>query len=140
VNHFDLVWRAEFTNVWLNIVKGPTSLGNHSISWRIGLRAVAYHNAFSGDEELFSFVEMCQLQNNQTVVLLMEANPDKFDCSSCEDISRKIVPSLFLSMLSYIPTFMTDVLRMYSNYDVNCQKFKASTFAWISLATVRMAF
>lgn len=38
-------------------------------------------------------------------------------------------------MLSYIPNFTTDILRIYSNYDVNCQKFLASTFSWISLAT-----
>lgn len=150
IHHFDLVWRAEFTNVWLNIVKGPTSLGDHILNWRIGLRAVAYRNSFSGYEGLFSFAELCQLQyehyanstlfnEDPTAVLLGEANPDKFDCSSCEDISRKIVPSLFLSMLSYIPNFTTDILRMYSNYDVNCQKFLASTFSWISLATVRMA-
>ena len=81
--------------------------------------------------------EQRQLQNEgDSTLLLMATGPEpKFDCNNCEQISRRIVPSLFLSMLSYIPNFTTDILRMYSNYDVNCQKFLASTFSWISLAT-----
>lgn len=62
---------------------------------------------------------------------------ESYDCNGCNDISHKIVPSLFLSMLSYIPNFSTDILRMWTTYDVNCQKFMGSVFSWISLATVR---
>jgi hypothetical protein len=151
-DHFDLVWRAEFTNVWLVIEKeGPDTIGGRFISWGVGLRAVAYENLLNDTEALYTFAELCEMQrkytgdrmlleDDATMTMLVDANENKFECNNCEDISRKIVPSLFLSMLSYIPNFTTDILRMYSNYDVNCQKFLASTFSWISLATVRRIF
>jgi hypothetical protein len=139
-HHFDLLWRTEFTKVWLLTDGGPnaTITGQVVASWVVGLRAVAYENGPQNVTELFTFAELCQFQEEfrATMTLLVDANQPKFACSHCEDISHKIVPSLFLSMLSYIPNFTTDILRMYSNYDVNCQKFLASTLSWISLATV----
>jgi hypothetical protein len=140
VNHFELVWRAGFTSAWLTNDEDPET--KSVATWFIGLRAVAYDNRLLNVTELFTFAELCEFQKEYyaNITLLVDANEEEFSCSNCEDISRKIVPTLFLSMLSYIPNFTTDILRMYSNYDVNCQKFLASTFSWISFATVRRRF
>ena len=57
------------------------------------------------------------------------------DCGSCSEMSHKIVPSLFLSMLGYIPNFIADVQRMYPGYDSNMSKCSASIFSWLTVAT-----
>lgn len=145
-DHYNFLWRVEFSKIWLQLIKGPESFADVPVFWAVGLRAIAFDNELKNVNGLAVFGEICAILNEnkrqeqvQTTsldptLLLMTSEPE-FECNNCEEISRRIVPSLFLSMLSYIPNFTTDILRMYSNYDVNCQKFLASTFSWISLAT-----
>lgn len=147
-DRYNFLWRTEFTQVWLQLIEGPTNFKDVPVFWAVGLRAIAYDNELKNANGMAAFGDVCamlneeqqQQQQQQTqqsmdpTLKLVTSEPD-FECNNCEEISRRIVPSLFLSMLSYIPNFSTDILRMYSNYDVNCQKFLASTFSWISLAT-----
>lgn len=148
--HFNFLWKTEFTQIWLQLIDGPHTFRDVPVFWAMGLRAIAYENQLTDVNGMASFGDICTmlkehdkssrrgerlLQNEGESTLLLMASEPEFACNDCERISRRIVPSLFLSMLSYIPNFTTDILRMYSNYDVNCQKFLASTFSWISLAT-----
>jgi hypothetical protein len=148
--HYNFLWRTEFTKVWLQLIEGPSTHTDIPVYWAVGLRAVAYDNELKNVNGIATFGEICEIVQNSQIyqdeqqqqsksaadaTITMMASEPKFECNSCQAISRKIIPSLFLSMLSYIPNFTTDILRMYSNYDVNCQKFLASTFSWISLAT-----
>lgn len=144
-DHYNFLWRTEFTKVWLQLIEGPADFVNVPVFWAVGLRAIAFDNTLRDENGMAAFGEICAILNNEREykqqqqnvdsTLLLVASEPEFQCNHCEEISRRIVPSLFLSMLSYIPNFTTDILRMYSNYDVNCQKFLASTFSWISLAT-----
>jgi hypothetical protein len=148
-SHYNFLWRTEFTQIWLELIDGPNHIKDVPVFWAVGLRAIAYNNELKNVTGMASFGDICamlsnegqsrreqrQLQNESNSTLLLMTSEPEFECNDCQQISRRIVPSLFLSMLSYIPNFTTDILRMYSNYDVNCQKFLASTFSWISLAT-----
>ena len=141
-NSFGLVWNFSFTHVWLEIVEGSQDYELPSL-FGVGLRAAAYREIAGPDEIVIPFSHFCDLtagsggthSTEYASVIAATVTASTGDCASCEDISRKICPSLFLSMLGYIPNFTTDILRMYQNYDVNCQKFFASIFSWISLAT-----
>ena len=54
-------------------------------------------------------------------------------CETCAQASTGITVALFVSLIMYIPSITTDVLRMYPHYDVNCQKVFAGFTAPISL-------
>lgn len=132
---FDLLWRSSFTRISLTVTRGPVDF-NEVAFYKVGLRAIAFRSYQFDRQGVVPFSEFCDL--NQTEHPILSAwigSTVQDECDRCEKISRRIVPSLFLSMLSYIPNFLTDVLRMWSNYDVNCQKTLATTFSWVSLAT-----
>jgi len=146
-NTFGLVWNFCFTNVWLEIIQGSEDLNLPSF-FSVGLRAAAYREivetvVVESDEAVIPFNRFCDLtsgiETSESIdtasVFAATVTASTSNCASCEDMSKRIVPSLFLSMLGYIPNFTTDILRMYQNYDVNCQKFFASVFSWISLST-----
>lgn len=134
--HFNLLWRTSFSTVWLEVIEGPS---NHPppTFFAIGLRAAAFASMFQNVTDIIEFEDFCDFQhiNSEDLRAILQQHGEFFNCDSCQEVSKKICPSLFLSMLSYIPNFTTDILRMWSNYDVNCQKFLATTFSWISLAT-----
>lgn len=95
----------------------------------VGLRAAAvYIPAGLGGEPAFvgfnvvPFDRICEL--NELVGL--DAVVDEESCDQCYDASAGLMTTLIVSVLTYFPTFATDVLRRYPNYDVNCQKFFGS--------------
>jgi len=96
----------------------------------IGLRAVAVTDKVGAlQPQVMNFTEFCfryedTFGNNETT----------FDeCDACEKESRKLVTSVIFSLLLVFPSITTDVLRMYSNYDVNCQKFYGSFVSTLSM-------
>ncbi|KAL3920807.1 MAG: hypothetical protein SGARI_006851 [Bacillariaceae sp.] len=52
----------------------------------------------------------------------------------CQEVSNSITATLFISLVMYLPSITTDILRMYPHYDVNCQKIFGGFAAVISLA------
>lgn len=140
---FNVLWHTSFTQFYLELISGPKEYDTPTF-FAMGLRAAAFESKIKGESGVLSFDDFCALHDQQSVIetsselrmfVQTYESDTSFACNSCAEISKKIVPSIFLSMLSYIPNFTTDILRMWSNYDVNCQKFMASTFSWISLAT-----
>eukprot|EP00977_Amphora_coffeiformis_P018952 scaffold6807_cov220-Amphora_coffeaeformis.AAC.20 len=59
---------------------------------------------------------------------------DPAQCGKCEDSSRSMVFSSMLATVLYLCSFTTDVLRMYPNYDFNCQKVFAGLIALVTAA------
>ena len=53
-------------------------------------------------------------------------------CGKCEESSKAMVFSIVLATVLYLFSFSTDVLRMYPNYDVNCQKVFAGLIALVT--------
>jgi len=99
------------------------------LSLDIGLTAIAYENlAGTGKNVVVRFDEFCGLIEDG---LDRYMHPDH--CARCNEISNSLIASLVLGLLSYLPTLTTDVLRMWPNYDVNCQKVFASFFSMFSL-------
>lgn len=100
-----------------------------SIVLDIGLRAVALDNPFTGvDRVVVGFDKFCLASEEG---LQRYLNPD--DCGSCDEQSYNFCISAILAVISFIPTFFTDILRMFSGYDVNCQKFFGTFFSFLTI-------
>lgn len=85
---------------------------------RIGLQAIALDNPFTGvDRAVVGFDKFCDVSQEG-----LQRYMDPENCAKCEENSLNFCISAILAVVSVIPTFLTDVLRMYSGYDVNCQK------------------
>jgi len=148
---FGLVWNFSFTSVWMEILSSPTVALDTPTFFGVGLKAAAYKALIENEEVLVPFSQFCSISepdpaSQQGIVSRQEAQVRVYvdtlsastpegDCSSCERMSSRIVPSLFLAMLGYIPNFTGNILRMYSNYDVNCAKCNASVMSWITLGS-----
>lgn len=114
-NDFALLSRTSFGSLTMTEregkIEGETFL-------RIGLRAIALDNPFTGvDREVVGFDKFCQVSQEG-----LQRYMDPEDCARCEENSLNFSISAMLSVISIIPTFFTDILRMFSGYDVNCQK------------------
>jgi hypothetical protein len=98
-----------------------------TVKMDIGLRAVAFDNPLTVGEQVYNFDQFC----NQTE--LASRYLDEEQCDSCGDVSSGLIMTLALSLVAILPSITTDVLRMYPNYDLNCQKFWGSTVSTFSL-------
>jgi len=102
--------------------------------YSLGLRAIAYTrydftsgmlNRTETERYIATFGEFCDGDNCLFIV-----QPDK--CNDCGNASQAMVASILMSTVMYFFTFTTDVLRIWPNYDVNCQKVFGGFFAIIS--------
>lgn len=76
----------------------------------IGLRAIALDNPFTGvDRVVVGFDNFCETSQEG-----LQRYMDPENCSSCYDNSLNFVISAILVVISYLPSFFTDILRMYS--------------------------
>jgi len=96
----------------------------------IGLRAVAfnYPNA-SHFRAVYGFEDFCDLGDEIDLLI------DRDECDDCYEMSASLVSTLLLSLLTYLPSIFTDILRMYPNYDANCQKTFATLVTLFSIFT-----
>lgn len=104
-----------------------------TIDLKLGLRAAAMEIFFlrSSVVRVIPFDEFCDL-SDETLELYLQSNGDT-DCDSCNSVSKSMVWSVLIAVITFIPSLVTNILRMYSNYDVNCQKFVATGFACVTL-------
>lgn len=98
--------------------------------YSLGLRAAAYtrYNVTEYAETqriVTTFDSFCEGDQGFTLV-----RPE--DCNKCADASQAMVVSILMASITYFFTFTTDVLRIWPNYDVNCQKVFGGFFAIIS--------
>ena len=123
---FEVLTRTSFGSVTLTEVNGKFT---EKIEVDIGLRAIALNNPVTGaGEVVVRFDQFCDLATDG---LERYMNPE--DCDACNDISTNMVISTVMAAVTFLPSFFTDVTRMYSGYDVNCQKFFATIFAFFTI-------
>jgi hypothetical protein len=96
----------------------------------LGLRAATLDLVNADGPIVVTFDEFCDLPTESLARYLDD--PDE-TCGTCQEVSKSMVLTVILSCVTFIPSFSTDVLRMYSNYDVNCQKGFSTLFAAASL-------
>jgi hypothetical protein len=56
------------------------------------------------------------------------------DCNACHETTVYITIGMVVTIVTYLPTMATDFLRIYKDYDVNCQKCVALLWSLVSLA------
>jgi len=83
----------------------------------VGLRSIAWERSTGGGGVVVDGSEICNLRVREGVPLL---NEDL--CRDCENANNSFWTCLVGALVSYWLSIFTNVLRMYPNYDVNCQK------------------
>jgi hypothetical protein len=95
----------------------------------VGLRAAAIDNPVSGvGQVVVHFDQFCDLASDG-----IERYVDPNDCNACADVSANMVIALMISVATFLPTFFSEQLRMYSGYDVNCVKMYLTILGVITL-------
>jgi len=93
----------------------------------IGLQAIAYSDNLG--QEVISFNEFCDYNGTGLELVIL---PE--DCSACAEVSDSLIFTLAVSAIPYIPAMLTNVIRSYSNYDINCMKTFSTLPSAISMA------
>ena len=110
----------------------------------IGLRGVAIRN-FQGQavindsyvegDQVIEFDSFCDYVDEGLPTYM---DPD--DCDSCAEASSGLITAVIMATLLTLPNIFTDILRMYPNYDLNCQKFFGSILNLASAASSLYAY
>eukprot|EP00977_Amphora_coffeiformis_P009023 scaffold2043_cov166-Amphora_coffeaeformis.AAC.22 len=124
---------TSFTHGMGRIVGGRSGLASPepAVEIDIGLLGIAMidpRNLSGFGGQVISWDEFC--------IDVTEGFEEFFKVGICEDCgsqSRALVASMVMSLLFSIPSFTTDILRFYPDYDVNCQKFFGAIVSFISM-------
>jgi hypothetical protein len=120
---FDILQRVAFSSADIKEVDNKLD----DITLDVGLTAAAFHNPATVGDIVLSFDQFCDLGSD------LERYLDVSNCDGCEQASKGLVTTVIIAAITFLPSLTTDVVRMYSNYDVNCQKVFATVVACISL-------
>lgn len=110
----------------------------------IGLRGVAIRNFeamsilnvdYVEGDNVLEFDAFCDYVDQG-----LENFMDPDDCDSCAEASGGLVRAVVVATLLVLPNIFTDILRMYPNYDLNCQKFFGSVLNLASAALSLYAY
>jgi len=132
--NFELLTTTSFGRVEITEVN---NVFDEVIKLDVGLRAVALDNPVTGvGQVVVRFDQFCDLATNG-----LQRYMDPSDCDTCNESSSNMVISVIIAAITFLPSFFTDVTRMYSGYDVNCQKCFATIFAFFTvLLSLNTAF
>jgi hypothetical protein len=97
----------------------------------LGLRAAAFDNPSTFGQRLVPYDRFCDLVNNGGG-LDNYMSSDK--CDQCSQVSFQLLLGVLIATVSFVPTIWIDLLRAYSNFDVNCQKVLSTVLSLISIA------
>lgn len=132
-NKYSILRATSFSHGVL-VPKTENYIWKDGFQFDAGLRAVAVDGPLTDEETVTPFDEFCDLPNDSVQAVLAKGSASgEGSCLECGEVSGSMVRSIILSVISFIPTLSTDVLRMYPNYDVNCQKSFATFFATFTL-------
>ncbi len=104
-----------------------------TISLHLGLQALAVDNPNASNSETSMTATMIPFDEFCTTPGMEQLMPME-DCNFCADANLYLLVGLFVALVAYLPTCATDILRMYTNYDVNCQKVSAGLWGMLCLA------
>lgn len=128
--NYTLLRGAAFTKGTAQVFTHGQSFGE--VTFNNGLRAVAMSSDPILGDVVLTFNEFCDRP-------LEYEGWDRFlpfdRCNSCRKASTRLISSCIMSLVFYLPSITTDFLRMYPNYDVNCQKFFGAMVGFISTIT-----
>jgi hypothetical protein len=124
-NH-DVLHLAAFSS---GVLSDPDFEDITRVTLYLGLRAASV-DLVRGGPTVVTFDEFCDLP---TESLARYMDDSEETCGACHEVSTSMGLTVILSCVTFLPSFFTDVLRMYSNYDVNCQKGFATLFATVTL-------
>mmetsp|Transcript_9871 Transcript_9871/g.27962 ORF Transcript_9871/g.27962 Transcript_9871/m.27962 type:complete len:334 (+) Transcript_9871:87-1088(+) len=100
------------------------------VTLRVGLRAVVLRDDATGEDRSILFDEFCDLTGRG---IDNYVKPE--DCDVCADASRRyMVIPLLIAVVFCVPSLVTDIMRQYSNYDINFGKCWAITTCCVSIA------
>jgi hypothetical protein len=119
-------------------VDGVESIVDYPIiNLRLGLQALGVNNPNSAGVGASSstmtagavipFDEFCTSQGTDQLMSLQ-------NCDACSEASLYLLVGMLVTLVAQLPTFATDYLRLYTNYDVNCQKVSATLWGIVCLA------
>jgi hypothetical protein len=94
----------------------------------IGLRGLVYDNPNTVGELYIAFDQFCGLKD-----LGLDAYMDPEDCAKCDDMTIYFYLCLLISLIAFIPSIATDLLRLYPLYDVNCQRVFGALHTLVSI-------
>ena len=95
----------------------------------VGLRAASFDNPNTFGKVVVPFDRFCEVADGGGLEKYLVAD----DCSECYDVSLQLLVATVLGVVAFVPTFAIDVLRFYSNFDVNCQKALSMFLSCITL-------
>lgn len=141
---FDILTASAFTRGHINYVSNE--FNEFEYDFRIGIRAVAVTNYTQKWGAEFECLDVTDDWSNLCVIERQVVPFDEFcdflahlslfddpdECDNCNSASRGIMGSLFVSIIMCFPSISTSVLRLYDNYDCNCQKVFGGFAAIIS--------
>jgi hypothetical protein len=122
----DLIQVAAFSTTSLQPVVLDATLNRQqtipATSLHLGLQALLIR-----DEVTVTYEDFCTTPG-------MEQFLPPENCNACNDTTLYVVIGMLVTMVAYIPSLGIDCLRMYKDYDVNCQKTASLLWSLVSLA------
>jgi hypothetical protein len=100
------------------------------ISIHLGTRAAAFNNPNTFGQTVVPFDRFCEMVGDGGGLdKYMEADA----CDTCHEASLVMLVAILVSVVAFVPTFGIDILRVYSNFDVNCQKVSSTLLSILTL-------
>ena len=120
------------------------------ITLDVGIMGVAINNPNTFGKAYVPFHKFCDLVGNgiekyididttgksTTTTLNIDGN----NCDTCNEVSIQILIVIGIALYTYHYTIVTDVTRLYANYDTNCTKLYGNLFALCTLAGCVVAY
>ena len=105
----------EFARGTLTPINQPSDSALDPSFIYLGLRAAAFNNPNTFGQAVVPFQNFCDMANGGGMEKYIE--PEK--CSQCYDVSFQLIITILIAVVSFIPTFAIDILRVYRNFDVS---------------------
>jgi hypothetical protein len=98
-----------------------------TVTLELGLQALSVFDAKTNQLDLIEYNEFCDTPG-------MEQFQPRENCNDCDDTTLYVTIGMLVAIVAYVPTLVSDCSRLYSHYDVNCQKFSSGMWSLVSLA------
>jgi len=94
----------------------------------MGLLALGIDNPNTDDDiQLVPFDEFCSTSAMDQFLSSQD------HCNVCSETSVYIVLAILITIAAYIPTFTSNILRLYNQYDMNCTKTASGCWSLLSI-------
>ena len=119
---------------------GGMKVNGYECNMYFGLNGIYVENEVVGMAYPTGYYEFGGRNSDSCTVFSSIAMDDGDLCGGCGDISVDLVSSVITSLITMLPTVFTDILRMYRQFDVNCQKGFQTILALITIILSMQSF